>query len=76
MQRLFALLAAIYLPAVTLLAQADPEPVNSPQRQVTYADEGGSGFIWIGIIMLVLIVVLIVLRQKNGTRNRVHRTNN
>ena len=78
MTRRFVLpLYAFILTGLDLLAQVDPEPVNSPQRQVTEgASEGGLGFLWIGVVLVVLVAVLLILRGKSSTRNRPHRTNN
>lgn len=75
--RIFATLALCLLSASTLLAQAEPEPVNSPQRGTTYADNGetwfNQPFVWMGLGIIVLIVVLLMLRRKNApTVGRKH----
>jgi|GEM_PF-2146803 len=60
---------SFYLTAASLLAQADPEPVSSPHRGTTYADDAGEWysqpFIWIGLMIVLLVVVLLMLRGKN-----------
>ena len=70
---------AFYLSVAGLLAQADPEPVSSPQRGTTYANDAevwyAQPFIWIGALILVLVVVLLMLRKKQGATNMPHHRN-
>ncbi|WP_020569170.1 hypothetical protein [Neolewinella persica] len=61
-----------------LIAQSDAAPVESPQRGTNYADGVEvwyqQPFIWIGLIIAILVVVLLVIRRKNApTRNRLHK---
>lgn len=76
-RRIILPLYALLLTSLDVLAQVDPQPVNSPQRQVTNGEsEGGSTLLIIGGVLALLIVVLVVLRGKSSTRSRIHRTNN
>lgn len=65
---------SLYLSTSNLLAQADPEPVSSPQRGTTYADNSevwySQPFIWIGALILILVVVLLTLRKKQSAINK------
>lgn len=61
-----------------LVAQADPAPVESPQRGNTYADDAEVWYqqpiLWIGLVIAVLVIVLLMLRRKNApTTNRLHK---
>lgn len=74
-------LFALFLSSTTffqLLGQSDAAPVESPQRGTAYADGAEvwyqQPFIWVGLLIAVLIVVLLVLRKKStATKSRLHK---
>lgn len=78
LSRISLTVLSLFLTSVSLLAQADPEPVSSPQRGTSYANEAevwyAQPFIWIGLAIVVLVVVLLVLRGKNRpTNSKLHK---
>jgi len=68
-------LLALFISATSLLGQ---EPVESPQRGTTYAEDAGvwynQPFIWIGALILVLVVVLLMLRKGKSSINKPNPT--
>ena len=68
-------LLVLFISATSLLGQ---EPVESPQRGNTYAEDAGvwysQPFIWIGALILVLVVVLLMLRKGKSPINKPNAT--
>lgn len=64
-------LLSFFLAIASVFAQSDPTPVSSPQRGTTYAADAevwySQPFIWIGVVIAVLIIVLLMLRGKGKT---------
>ncbi len=76
--RLLASFLLTSLSLSALLAQADPEPVSSPQRGTTYADETAIWYeeplVWLGLLVIVLLIVFLAIRRKNApVNNRLHK---